>query len=93
MNQAFLTYLLFIMEQILNINDHPYWVEHPEKKASLEAKINETLAAGTIFQDGEVLEYIIEDGARLQLLLHVQTAESRVSGDTYNMLDIELLEP
>lgn len=79
------------MEQIISINEHPYWLTHPERKAVLEARINELLAAGNIYQDGEILTFNLL-GSTVKLQAHVQTAESRVSGDTYNLLDLELIE-
>lgn len=80
------------MEQIININQHPYWESHPEQEAILEAKVNEHIAAGNIYQDGEILEIDLL-GSPVTLKLHVQTAESRVSGDVYHILDIELISP
>lgn len=78
------------MEQILSINEHPYWETHPDKKEALEARMNELLAAGNIYQDGEKLQLNLL-GDLLEFRMHVQTAESRVSGDVYHILDLELV--
>lgn len=78
------------MEQILSINEHPYWEAHPEQKEVLSARMSELLAAGNIYQNGDMLELELS-GNPVRLLAHVQIAESRVSGDTYHLLDLELI--
>ena len=80
------------MEQIININQHPYWEDHPEQKNILEAKMSEHIAAGNIYEDGEILTIDLL-GNLVKVKLHVQTAESRVSGDVYHILDIEFISP
>jgi len=79
------------MEQILSINEHPYWDTYPDQKEALVARMNELLAAGNIYQGGDILELDLL-GTPVKLRTHVQIAESRVSGDAYHMLDLELLE-
>jgi len=79
-----------IMEQILSINEHPYWEANPKQRKVLEARINELLAAGNIYEDGEILTLNLL-GSEVKLRAHVQTTESRVSGDAYNILDLELI--
>ncbi|SEA27324.1 hypothetical protein SAMN05192529_11244 [Arachidicoccus rhizosphaerae] len=78
------------MEQIININKHPYWENHPDQMQALEARVNEHIAAGNIYEDGEQAEFNLL-GHPVTLLIHVQTEESRVSGDIYNILDLELI--
>lgn len=78
------------MEQIININQHSYWEDHPDKMQALEARVNEHIAAGNIYEDGEQVTIDLL-GDTVTLKVHVQTAESRVSGDIYNILDLELI--
>jgi len=80
------------MEQIININAHPYWEAHPDKRQALEARVSEHIAAGNIYEDGEEVELDLL-GDMITIKIHVTTAESRVSGDIYNILDLELIDP
>lgn len=82
------------MKYILRFNEHPYWDRHPSEREALEQRINDRLeaeAGNENYEEDQLLHYTL-DGKEYVLRCHLQSNESFVSGESYTILDLELVD-
>ena len=78
------------MKYQIIFNEHPYWEKDPDATEIIQSEIAESIEKEQpVFQEGDNFEKTINNQS-YSFICHLTQQESFVSGENYQILDLEL---